>query len=868
MSSLAHPITSGTNPTSSTSMGHPVSPLSSATNSILFTNSTDEEPTLNKKKSRRIPPERRKKVAKACDVCKKRKQKCNELLPCEVCLLKNFSCVYTGIDRRNLKPSKKELENRRLQSQASTAKKTTNSQHIHSGGSSMDSDSSGIHQKHSSSNHKHKSDSSDSSKQSHTHPSGPPLDSVPTSTSQSSFLPSSLQPLFHFPLSIQPNEEEEEGFEKDCDMTLISEEEGLNSRLLYDTAGNLRYIGESSVGSFLPQCRTVFQKILGISRFTHDPQRFLMIDSPASRNMRIPVSLPPSDYASHLIQLFKKYINHVTYVFNEDYFEKKLIDTAFHNPLRAATKQMCLLYLILAIGSIYAKIEIQRKIFPFPLSYFVEPHVLFESAQNLLNTTLDDSSLWLVEAHLLMYFYGELNMTRNTAWMNLGIAIRYAQGLGMQRRYVNESFKDQEYALHRRKLFRSLYIVDRFCAIHLGRSLTINDIEWDDKNSLTHLNDLQNEMLKVSLLNGKVLTKVYHNPSIGMKIALKLATELKIYTMNSSISKSLSLENTLKYNDNHGLLLLHINHLHGITLLSRPFFLFIILIKLNFIKFDEKSRNYSNLKNFYQSCVKSSLLSIKLIEFYFVNNLHPLKSYTIISSSFNAGLMIGMILLLQSQSIDDDLFDSTSNINGGENSRVVCISAVNSAISILKHYGTVDPTAKRYFEILQNMMDSTKIQQQTYQEFASKQRSQTQQQSSRQPQPHQERDNLEQRMSQSEVGELAYPQYTQNLDINLSHLIPGTSDITPNAAQRFEDWLFPRMDNSQDMTSSSSRSHSHSHQNMIGFSPGSSGSDRYQADDFLKDLAGFNNMTTTNLGNQFLDDFLFDVVEGSAKNKQ
>lgn len=836
--------------TASAAANHSISSSSSSTGSNVFTDGTDNDAALIKKKSRRIPPERRKKVAKACDVCKKRKQRCNGLIPCDVCSSKHFDCTYTGVDRRNLKPSKKELESRKLLQQKNSSQpiqtETLNKQR----------------------------------KPLEVNPPPVPPPSKPEldyPSSQPSFLPPSLQPLFHFPLSIQPNEEEEDNDEtkKNNDMTLVPEEEGLNSRLLYDTGGNLRYIGESSAGSFLPQCRKVFQKILGISKFTHDPQRFLMIDSPATRGMRVPVNLPPRDYANHLILLFKKYINNVSYVFNEEYFEKTLIETVFNNPLSASPKQLCLVYLVLAIGSIFAKIELQRSIFPFAINYFVEPHVFFESAQHLLQSTLNDSNLWLVETYYLMYFYDELNMTRNTSWINLGTAIRYAQGLGMQRRYVNESFKDPEYTLHRRKLFRSLYIADRLCAIHLGRSLTINDVEWDDKNSLNQFNDLQNEMLKVCLLNGKILTKVYHNPAIGMKNALKLAIELKIFTVNSSISKSLSLQNTLKYNGNHGLLWLHINHLDGIILLARPFFFFIILIKLKFIKFDEESKNYSNLKNFYQSCIKASLLTIKLIEFYFVNNLHPLKGYTIISCSFHAGLIIGMILLLQSQNIDDNLFDSKANVNGGENSKVVCISAMNSTISVLRHYGAIDPTSKRYGEILSNMMDATKVQQQTYQEFANRQKEQQQQQEtgavvpapqsaappSQQPIPLQQH----QFTTSAPVESLSYPQHMQNVDINLNTLINSApSDITPGTAQRFEDWLFPKIDNSNPV--SSSRSQSHQNNIQFGISPDSTSSaDRNQNDDFLKDLAGFNNFTTSSLGTQFLDDFLFNVVDGNAR---
>jgi len=88
---------------------------------------------------------------------------------------------------------------------------------------------------------------------------------------------------------------------------------------------------------------------------------------------------------------------------------------------------------------------------------------------------------------------------------------------------------------------------------------------------------------------------------------------------------------------------------------------------------------------------------------------------------------------------------------------------------------------------------------------------------------------------------------------------PADVNIVPGSSQRFEDWLFPKIDNN------TAKNHS-GPQSLYGISPDSNISDKYQSDSFLKDLAGLNNMTTSSLGNQFLDDFLFNVVEGTTNN--
>ncbi|CCH41270.1 Cutinase transcription factor 1 alpha [Wickerhamomyces ciferrii] len=866
----------------------------------------DPATALRNKKSRIIPPERRKKVAKACDSCKRRKQKCNGDLPCGLCTQKNFDCTYTGVDKRNLKPSRKSSEVHN-DDQHGAKKVQYNKVNIKEEGSQ-----------------------------------------------RPNVIPPSLQPLFHFPIDVESTEDavEESGDQenKNEDITLVPEEEGLNSRLLYDTTGHLRYIGESSPGPFLAQCRRVFSKILGVSKFTHDPERFSIVDSLTPRDVGVSVKLPEKQYADYLVQLFKTNVSEIIYVLNDDFFDQEIYKKTFENPQNAKPQHLCLLYLILAIGSLYWDIELRRNLSKFSREHFVQPQLYYHKALKILHEHQSDCNLWLVEAHLLMCFYDELSMTRNSSWINLGISIRYAQGLGMHRKYVNDAYKEPGYALHRRKLFRSLYIMDRASSTHLGRSLTISDLEWDDKDSLIHIDDLQNEMLKVSNLSGKILSKVYYNPSIGMKNALKLAVEMKNFTINSSIGKNLDFRNGNNYDNNSGLLLVHVNHLNSVILLSRPFFFFVILIKLKFIKFDEKSKNFAKLMNFYQSCIKASTLLIKLVEYHFNNKSNPLKAYTVTSSLLHAGAMLGLVLLLQSQDINDEFYGNDQDkAQAPESSKVVCVSSMKSVIKILAYYGEIDPTPKRYSEILANMLDATKVHRHiTVQESARRQQQQQQQhQEQYQQQQHQLHPQFKPlpqqplpQQAQSQPNTIPYPgQFPPqgNIHSNLSYSQPQNSTPTPyqqnfqapiiqhqqqqqqinqlpvnpqptlpqpiptqqlpearfsqpqpqpqpsqgvevditnlmgsntnkmfssNTNQRFEDWLFPKFDSFQESSVRTSRPTPHQN---LGISPSnsSSSSDRYHSDDLIKDLSSLNNISNTGLGNQFIDDFLFNVIENN-----
>jgi ribosomal protein L37AE/L43A len=43
----------------------------------------------------RVPDDKRQRTAQACDSCKRRKQKCNGLNPCQTCVKRRLTCAYT-----------------------------------------------------------------------------------------------------------------------------------------------------------------------------------------------------------------------------------------------------------------------------------------------------------------------------------------------------------------------------------------------------------------------------------------------------------------------------------------------------------------------------------------------------------------------------------------------------------------------------------------------------------------------------------------------------------------------------------------------------------------------------------------------------
>ena len=52
----------------------------------------------------------------------------------------------------------------------------------------------------------------------------------------------------------------------------------------------------------------------------------------------------------------------------------------------------------------------------------------------------------------------------------------------MHRKVINDRIENKEVSIHRRRLWRSLYVCDCVSSVNLGRPLMINTYDYDDIN--------------------------------------------------------------------------------------------------------------------------------------------------------------------------------------------------------------------------------------------------------------------------------------------------------------------------------------------------------------------------------------------------
>lgn len=538
-------------------------------------------------------------------------------------------------------------------------------------------------------------------------------------TQSSKYLPNNLEPLLSFPIEdeaqnnirgrdtvgkISQNTQLEKAiddFEEDYG---LSNEHGKNTRLLRDSGGNLRYIGESSPLSLLFECRNIFYKNLGHTKFTDDPHRMSIVDEPGKHVSGIHVQLPTKRDCDTLVKIFEENINHTFYVFDSNYLKHSLVDYIYEAPNRAPNNKLALLHLVLALGSLFANINPEYSIKEL---HYNDSAAYFESGFTLIRNSEDNSGLWLSEAYFLIYFYYQSTCKRSTSWLMLNIAIKNAQALGLHRKFINESFKDTGYVKHRRRLWQSLYICDRMSSILLGRPLSIGDYDWDDFGACVPYGPLRNsddfraicqmETAKIAKINGQIVENFYGEGKINTSRAKKFAIELRKWSMNLrneiQIDRLLTWDETLSKGLFYPLLLTHLSQLYGIVLLSRPFFMY-----SSFQTLQKADKAESLLTNFRNACIKASILTIKFIDYFLAKCPKRMELFTTINCCFNSALILG--LQIMHEKINE------AQGKGTEYNIVLLMETLDRARNILSKYGPMSATSTRFSDIVSNIQTS------------------------------------------------------------------------------------------------------------------------------------------------------------------
>ncbi|KAK3343419.1 fungal-specific transcription factor [Lasiosphaeria hispida] len=207
---------------------------------------------------------------------------------------------------------------------------------------------------------------------------------------------------------------------------------------------------------------------LDLNHNVYDPQSL-----PSRRSLvRSQVRLPPLDVARRLFAAQYTYLGTIFAFTDPESFDRELL-AAYHGQPNLADKDACLAYakvlIILAFGKLYSVNQWIDYKGPPGFEYFTQ-------ALQLLPDAHEAGSILCVETLTLIGYFLQ-NMNRHdAAFLYVGMALRMAISLGLHNEVRSADQDLPEPAReHRRRVWWSVYSMDRILSVKSGNPVTIHD---------------------------------------------------------------------------------------------------------------------------------------------------------------------------------------------------------------------------------------------------------------------------------------------------------------------------------------------------------------------------------------------------------
>ena len=438
-----------------------------------------------------------------------------------------------------------------------------------------------------------------------------------------------------------------------------------------------------------------------------------------------PLSLITQVYFLILLQawLSLQQTQGITQAFDEQKFLEDL-DQCYSDPLSANRSWLCLLNLVLAIGLVLATpvvrspeaavIETLRRKQPN------QSDVFYYNAKQLNDPIvgLENADFWSVQALMLVTLYMLCRSKRNSAYaylglrclhsivmvtnMILGMAVRSAYSLGLHREEALVIFSAAERDI-RRQVWRSLYIMDRFLAISLGRPTAIaqEDCSGDaldpppssPDSSPGHLKDINSGLeagVRGCHFMTLVLKKVYQQRKVSTKVAREVADLCKEWP--KSLPRSLHWQQATPNDRRQAMAILHVNTLYcySVLMFTRPFFTYLLSTEMQrtYLGSDQISKSpHRKMEVYSEACTIAALHTIALVNAAYDGGYLPRQDPFIIFSLFSAGLIV----------LSGKLVPRTNHSSSNR--------FVEDATTLLSYCGQTDPQAAKMLQIYTDFRD-------------------------------------------------------------------------------------------------------------------------------------------------------------------
>jgi len=545
----------------------------------------------------RVKDEDRKRVARACDTCKRRKEKCDGQQPCLLCKRRGREpeCVFTDAYSR-----------RGVNHHHHRSSQSTPSQPVTLKDALADSNDAEI-----------------------------AIESLLTlSGSGSRSAPKSPQ-----------------GENNQDDLVSRAPVPKL-ARLLKDGHGKFIFVGDSSNLAFLQNIRRLVKSEIGDCPLTSDPLRHAMVEIIPAHKVPTPQQLqsskPGVGEAQDLVKHYLLASSGVIDLFDADDITQHLCAWA-QDSVAETDFNSSIYYLVLAIGALVRDGVDQDQ----------AEFYLARGRELAVSSFMDDPSVLTIQSYALITFYMLSACRRNGAFMLLGIAVRAAYALGLHRSDISNLFEEKEKNT-RERVWKSLRVLDLYMSGSLGRPPATSEVDggsisWN--RASRDYEDIQigglnsSAMLRISFIFERIMNEVYCRREVSVQLVESISRQYRDWTLQ--LPMGLQIDGLGQKPGAAGSTLpqtIGVAHLKGayywsIILLTRPFLIFKVSSKIKGRHEDDESTGGSSVTmTLSEACIDAALRSIEIATDLVHTPGVPRRLFVITNSTFVSAMVIGFAI--------------------------------------------------------------------------------------------------------------------------------------------------------------------------------------------------------------------------------
>ncbi|KAM5343461.1 hypothetical protein ACJ41O_011998 [Fusarium nematophilum] len=150
----------------------------------------------------------------------------------------------------------------------------------------------------------------------------------------------------------------------------------------------------------------------------------------------------------------------------------RLLEQAIHNPSVCDLLLSCKLFALFALGELYSTRTSPTENQPPGIMYYL-------SANQMLRLLSERPRIDCVEVLLMLSLYSLGMNRRYHAYCMIGSAVKFGVMIGLHQNVPQSQLPDREIREHRKRVWWSAYMLDRFWAAMIGQPVTIRDEDID-----------------------------------------------------------------------------------------------------------------------------------------------------------------------------------------------------------------------------------------------------------------------------------------------------------------------------------------------------------------------------------------------------